>query len=121
MSRLNELAPSVEIVIVPNQLPAESGSFRLSRLLRRERLSPLDLVRTALILAGCTGVGFLFGAVGLAITNVVLIYILGVMAVALLTTGYLYTLRTRVRWGSTRMRDEDRPKLEVLTLWRKKQ
>ena len=35
--------------------------------------------------------------------------------------GYLYTLRTRVRWGSTRMRDADRPKLEVLTLWRKKQ
>ena len=35
--------------------------------------------------------------------------------------GYLYTLRTRVRWGSTRLRDEDRPKLEVLTLWRKKQ
>ena len=34
--------------------------------------------------------------------------------------GYLYTLRTRVRWGSTRLRDEERPKLEVLTLWRKK-
>ena len=33
--------------------------------------------------------------------------------------GYLYTLRTRVRWGSTRLRDEDRPKLEVLILWRK--
>ena len=35
--------------------------------------------------------------------------------------GFLYTLRTRVRWGSTRLREEDRPKLEVLTLWRKKQ
>ena len=35
--------------------------------------------------------------------------------------GYLYTLRTRIRWGSTRLREEDRPKLEVLTLWRKKQ
>ena len=35
--------------------------------------------------------------------------------------GYLYTLRTFVRWGSTRMRDDERPKLEVLTLWRKKQ
>ena len=35
--------------------------------------------------------------------------------------GYLYTLRTRVRWGSTRLRDEDRPKLEVLILWRKQQ
>ena len=34
--------------------------------------------------------------------------------------GFLYTRRTRVRWGSTRLRDEERPKLEVLTLWRKK-
>lgn len=36
-------------------------------------------------------------------------------------SGYLYTLRTVVRWGSTRQREEDRPKLEVLTLWRKTQ
>ena len=35
--------------------------------------------------------------------------------------GYLYTLRTRICWGSKRLRDEDRPKLEVLTFWRKKQ
>ena len=35
--------------------------------------------------------------------------------------GYLYTLRTTVRWGSKRLREEDRPKLEVLTFWRKKQ
>ncbi len=33
--------------------------------------------------------------------------------------GYLYTLRTKVRWGSRRLREEERPKLEVLTLWRK--
>ena len=33
--------------------------------------------------------------------------------------GYLYTIRTKVRWGSTRLREEERPKLEVLTLWRK--
>jgi len=36
-------------------------------------------------------------------------------------SGYLYTLRTKVTWGSTRLREEDRPKLEVLTLWRKTQ
>jgi prepilin-type N-terminal cleavage/methylation domain-containing protein len=35
--------------------------------------------------------------------------------------GYLYTLRTKIVWGSRRLRDEDRPKLEVLTLWRKTQ
>ena len=92
MSRLNELAPNVEIVIVPNRLPADADSFRFPRLLRREQLSPVDLLKTALILAGCTAVGFLFSAVGLAITNVVLIYILGVLAVAMVTTGSLYSL-----------------------------
>ncbi len=35
-------------------------------------------------------------------------------------SGYLYTLRTKITWGSRRLRDEERPKLEVLTLWRKK-
>ena len=35
--------------------------------------------------------------------------------------GYLYTIRTKIRWGGRRLRDEERPKLEVLTLWRKKQ
>ena len=35
--------------------------------------------------------------------------------------GYIYTIRTKICWGSRRQRDEDRPKLEVLTLWRKKQ
>ena len=92
MSRLNELAPNVEIIIVPNQLAAEASPLRLSRLLGRERLSAGDLAKTALILAACTGMGFLFSAVGLAITNVVLIYILGVMAVALLTSGTICSL-----------------------------
>ena len=92
MSRLNELAPDVEIIIVPNQLTEDTRRFSLKGLLRRERFSPADLARVALILAVCTGVGFLFSGVGLAITNVVLIYVLGVMAVALFTAGYGYSL-----------------------------
>ena len=35
--------------------------------------------------------------------------------------GFLYTLRTKIKWGSRYLRDEDRPRLEVLTFWRKKQ
>ena len=92
MSRLNELAPDVEIVIVPNRLTEDNRRFSLKNVLRRERFSGPDLMRTALILALCTGVGFLFTGIGLAITNVVLIYILGVMAVALFTTGYVYSV-----------------------------
>ena len=92
MSRLNELAPDVEIIIVPNHLQEDTRHFSLRRKLQKERFAASDLVKTALILALSTGVGFLFSAIGLAITNVVLIYILGVMAVALFTTGYIYSL-----------------------------
>ena len=92
MSRLNELAPEVEIVIVPNRLQEDSRHFSLKRELQQERLNLSDLVKTILILTLCTGLGFLFPVIGLAVTNVVLIYILGVMAVSLVTTGYVYSL-----------------------------
>ena len=92
MSRLNELAPDVEIIIVPNHLTEDARRFSLRRQLQKEKLTRGDLLKTGLILALCTGVGFLFSAIGLAITNVVLIYILGVMAVALFTTGYFCSL-----------------------------
>ena len=92
MSRLNELAPDVEIVIVPNRLKEDARRFSLRKTLKREKVTAGDLARTALILVLCTGVGFLFSAVGLAITNVVLIYILGVMAVALFTKGTVCSL-----------------------------
>ena len=89
LHRLNELAPDVEIIIVPNRLQDDNRRFSLKGRLQWERITAGDLVKTLLILVVCTGVGFLFSAIGLAITNVVLIYILGVMAVALFTTGYL--------------------------------
>ncbi len=92
MARLNELAPNLEIIIIPNRLTANTNPSRLFQFLGRERFSFEDLAKTALILAACTGMGFLFSSIGLAITNVVLIYILGVMGVALTTTGYLYSL-----------------------------
>lgn len=92
MARLNELAPNLEIIIIPNRLTANTNPSRLFRFLGRERFSFGDLAKTALILAACTGMGFLFSTIGLAITNVVLIYILGVMGVALTTTGYVYSL-----------------------------
>ena len=92
LARLNELAPDVEIIVIPNRLPEDSRRFSLRKKLDGVKFTAGDLVRTVLILALCTCVGFLFSAVGLAITNVVLIYILGVMAVALLTAGYVCSL-----------------------------
>lgn len=92
MSRLNELAPDVEIVIVPNRLQENDRRFSLKRELQQERFAAGDIVKTVLILVLCTGMGYLFSAVGLSLTNVVLIYILGVMAVSLVTAGYIYSV-----------------------------
>ena len=96
MSRLNELAPDVEIIIVPNRLTVDSRRLSFANILRGEHLSLIDLLKTLLILAACTGAGFLFSHIGLAITNIVLVYILGVMGVALLTTGLGYSLLSSV-------------------------
>ena len=35
--------------------------------------------------------------------------------------GFIYTIRTRIRWGSRQLKEEDRPKLDVLPFWRKGQ
>ena len=35
--------------------------------------------------------------------------------------GFIYTIRTRIRWGSRQLKEEERPKLDVLTFWRKSQ
>ena len=35
--------------------------------------------------------------------------------------GFIYTIRTTIRWGSRHLKEEERPKLEVLTFWRKGQ
>ena len=35
--------------------------------------------------------------------------------------GFIYTIRTKIRWGSRFLKEEERPKLDVLTFWRKSQ
>ena len=60
MSRLNELAPDVEIIIVPNRLKSDARRFAFANILRGERLSLSNLIKTLFILAACTGAGFLF-------------------------------------------------------------
>ena len=35
--------------------------------------------------------------------------------------GFIYTIRTRIRWGSRHLKEDERPRLDVLTFWRKNQ
>ena len=51
-----------------------------------------DLAFTALMLAICTAVGFCFLKLGFTDTNIVMIYILGVLLTAVVTKGYVYSV-----------------------------
>ncbi len=51
-----------------------------------------DIAVTVLTLAVCTAIGFLFGHLGFPDTNIVTVYILGVLMISVLTKGYLCSM-----------------------------
>ncbi len=90
VDRLSELAPDVDIYIIPDQHRAKERT----RVLRpeRERITLRDLAISLGIMAVCTVVSFFFSGMGFKESNLVLIYILGVLSVAVITGGKVYSL-----------------------------
>lgn len=95
MDRLNELAPDLDIYIIPDQSVPNPRRKRLSRSIR-ERFSWADSLRMLGILALCTAVGYLFRGLGFKIDNIIMVYILGVLGVSMVTTGRSYSLVSSV-------------------------
>ena len=88
VDRLTQLAPSLDIYIIPDRRPPVRR--RLLRPLHLERLSPLDLGKTLLLAAAATGVGWLFRRLGLSEANIITVYLLGVLCTSIVTQGRLY-------------------------------
>lgn len=91
MDRLNELAPELDIYIIPDQSVPIARRKRRSRSVQ-ERFSWADSLRMLGILAACTVVGYLFRGLGLKADNIIMVYILGVLGVSMSTTGRSYSL-----------------------------
>ena len=87
VDRLNELAPDLDIYIIPD--PTQPIALRKKRLARppQARLTPGDVLRTLGILALCTAVGYVFFALHFTAANIIMVYILGVLGIAMVTTG----------------------------------
>ncbi len=91
VDRLNELAPDLDIYIIPDQkLPRQRPSQRPGRSL--EQLSAMDVLKSLLILLGCTLGGYGFFFLGFSDTNIIMLYLLGVLLVSMVTTGRSYSL-----------------------------
>lgn len=94
IDRLSELAPDMDIYIIPDRYSA--GLRPPHRGLADERFRAADVLKTVLLLALCTLAGFLFVSLGLSSANVMMLYILGVLGVAMYTEGRSYSLAASV-------------------------
>ena len=90
IDRLSELAPDMDIYIIPDQPNAVVRAPR--SILSEERFRASDALKTAALLALSTLAAFLFAQLGLSTANVIVLYILGVLGVAMVTEGRSYSL-----------------------------
>lgn len=90
VDRLNELAPDLDVYIIPDQ--RARGQKRPTGAHRLEPFSPGDLLKMLGVLALCTLGGYCFSALGISDTNIIMLYLLGVLVSAMVTTGHVYSL-----------------------------
>lgn len=90
IDRLSELAPDMDIYIIPDQPNAVVRAPR--SILSEERFRASDVLKTAALLALSTLAAFMFAKLGLSTANVIVLYILGVLGVAMVTEGRSYSL-----------------------------
>ncbi|MBP3486649.1 MAG: DUF4118 domain-containing protein, partial [Oscillospiraceae bacterium] len=96
VDRLNDLAPDLDIYIIPDQRAGQ----KIPRAARpdqvREQFSAKDLLKTLAVLALCTLGGYFFAFLGFSDTNIIMLYLLGVLVISMVTTGRSYSLLSSV-------------------------
>ena len=86
--RLIEIVPDIDIHIIPDAL--KTRTHQKSSFARYvEKPSAKDYFLTVIIFAVCTLIGLLFQRLNFTDTNIVTIYILGVLLTSIVTDGYL--------------------------------
>ena len=86
--KLIEIVPDIDIHIIPDAVKTRSYRKRPFAWYL-EKPSAKDYFLTAFIFAACTLIGLLFQKLNFTDTNIVTIYILGVLVTSIVTDGYL--------------------------------
>ncbi|MDO4271093.1 MAG: sensor histidine kinase KdpD, partial [Eubacteriales bacterium] len=92
IDRLNELAPDLDIYIIPDQSNPPAQRRRHPSPLSQEHFSVTDSMKAAAVLAVCTLTGLAFRSMGLKDADIIIIYILGVLSISMITSGRSYSL-----------------------------
>ena len=96
VDRLNDLAPDLDIYIIPDQKATRQPLRTPKARPRQERFSAVDLLKMLGVLTLCTLGGGFFFFLGIADTNIILLYLLGVLVISMITTGRSYSLLSSV-------------------------
>ena len=89
--KLIEIVPDIDIHIIPDAVKSRSSQKR-SFTWYVEKPSAKDYFLTVFIFAVCTFIGLLFQKLKFTDTNIVTIYILGVLVTSIVTDGYLCSI-----------------------------
>lgn len=93
VDRLTQYAPKLDVYVIPD-LQSTYSKKRIR--FKGEALTWYDTLKTVGILAGCTGVSFLFYFFNLPESNIIMIYLLGVLLCSMYTNGRVYSLVSSV-------------------------
>ena len=96
VDRLNDLAPDLDIYIIPDQKATRQPLRTPKARPRQERFSAVDLLKMLGVLTLCTLGGGFFFFLGIADTNIIMLYLLGVLVISMVTTGRSYSLLSSV-------------------------
>ena len=94
IDRLNELAPDIDIFIIPDKTTPSEKARRLS--FSEEQFSLADVLKTLGLLTAATLGGQLFTEMGFSSANVITLYILAVLCIAMSTAGHFYSLSAAI-------------------------
>ena len=92
VDRLNELAPDLDIYIIPDQRARQKTSRAFRRSRHQEQFSASDVLKMLGVLLLCTLGGYFFSFLGISDTNIIMLYLLGVLGISMITTGRSYSL-----------------------------
>lgn len=92
VDRLIHLAPYIDVYIIPDAPSFYKNKYKKSFMMGKEKLNYVDMIKTLLILVACILLGILFEKIGMRESNIIMVFILGVLVSAMVTKGRTYSV-----------------------------
>ncbi|MBQ4342363.1 MAG: DUF4118 domain-containing protein [Erysipelotrichaceae bacterium] len=92
--QLSKVLPDIDIMMISSQ--KRTQSLRFVQNAPKEIFSAADILKMITVLLICTIIGYLFLLLGLADVHVIVVYLIGVLVIAMVTSGRIYSLVSSV-------------------------